>query len=127
MVTTKVRSTREASAYAWPRWVSLILSIWLFISAFVWPSTLGEHTDTWILAILMFAASIIAMFVPPVRFANTVLSIWLFCATLAISHTQSATVWNDCIVAILVFVVSLIPSGVAHIRTHGGPSVPAVA
>ncbi len=112
--------TSEHRAYdAWPRWVSLVLGIWLFISAFVWPHTLAERTDTWILGVLIFCASIGAMFVPSVRFFNTLFAIWLFFATLIIGHSQPGTLWNNCIAAIIVFVMSLIPS-TASPMVHGG-------
>ncbi len=110
---------------AWPRWVSLVLGVWLFISAFVWPHTLGERTDTWIVGALIFLASIGAMYLPPVRFLNTVFAIWLFFLTLAIGHSNPGTLWNNCIVAIVVFVMSLIPSGATAALTGGQRQIPA--
>jgi hypothetical protein len=47
------------------------------------------------------------------RFLNTLLAIWLFITAFAIPHVSSATVWNNALVAIAIFVVSLMPSGVA--------------
>lgn len=110
-----VRSARSA----WPRWVSLILGIWLIISAFAWPHTAGEQTNAWILGVLIAIASIWAMFAPGVRFLNTIFSIWLFFATIAIMHSQAGTLWNNLIAAIIVFVMSLIPSGAMTMRTGG--------
>ncbi len=110
---------------AWPRWVSLVLGVWLFISAFVWPHTMGEQTDTWILGVLIFFASIGAMYMPQVRFINTVLAIWLFFATLAIAHSNPGTLWNNCIVAIVVFAMSLIPSSAAALPSGGQRAIPA--
>jgi hypothetical protein len=97
---------------AWPRWINLLLGIWLFISAFVWPHTMAEQTNTWILGVLIVVASIIAMFAPQARFINTVLAIWLFVVTLLL-HPTAATAWNNCILAIIVFALSLVPSGAA--------------
>jgi hypothetical protein len=100
---------------AWPRWLNLLIGIWLFISAFAWPHTMGEQTDTWIVAVLMVIVSILAMFAPQARFINTVLAIWLFVSTLVIPHGNAATLWNNCIVAIVVFALSLVPSGAAQL------------
>jgi SPW repeat len=100
---------------AWPRWVSLLLGIWLFISAFAWPHAMAQQTNTWIVGVLMVIVSILAMFAPQARFINTVLAIWLFVSTLVMAHQTTTTVWNNCIVAIVVFALSLVPSGVAHL------------
>ncbi|HEU4611120.1 MAG TPA: hypothetical protein VFS15_03545 [Kofleriaceae bacterium] len=40
---------------------------------------------------------------------NTALAIWLFFSTFAFPHVTSGTMWNNAIVAIIVFIVSLIP------------------
>lgn len=121
MATTTNRNlmTRNAvDAGAWPRWVNLVLGAWLFISAFIWPHTASSQANTWIVGALMAGAAIWAMFAPPVRWVNTVLAIWLFISTFFIPHVTTGTVWNNAIVAILVFLVSLVPSGVS--RTSSG-------
>ena len=104
------RNDAEFGASAWPRWVSLVIGAWVFISAFVWPHTVGERADTWILGALIFLTSIGAMYAPGVRFLNTLFAVWLFFATLIIGHTQPGTVWSNCIAAVIVFIMSLIPS-----------------
>jgi hypothetical protein len=110
---------------AWPRWVSHVIGAWVFISAFVWPHTLGEQTDTWILGSLIFLVSIWAMYEPRVRFVNTALSTWLFFATLIIGHSEPATVWSNCIAAIAVFIMSLTPTIQTSLTSGGRRSLPA--
>lgn len=102
---------------AWPRWVNFLIGIWLIISAFVWPHTAGARANTWILGALIAIASIWAVFTPGARFLNTIFAIWLFFATLVIYHASSATVWNNVIAAVVVFVLSLIPSPPTAART----------
>jgi hypothetical protein len=120
-----INRTNHADYNAWPRWVSLVIGVWIFISAFVWPHTLGERTDTWILGVLIFLASIGAMAMPPVRFLNTLFAIWLFFSTLIIHHQQPGTLWSNCIAAIIVFIMSLIPSHASTTSGRGHP-IPAV-
>lgn len=98
----------------WARVINLLVGAWIFISAFVWPHTRGEMTDTWILGGLIFLGAIGAMVEPRVRFFNTLCAVWLFIATLVIAHETPGTVWNNCIAAIVVFVLSLIPSSAQH-------------
>ncbi|MGE5187221.1 MAG: SPW repeat protein [Acidobacteriota bacterium] len=107
----------DNSAGMWARWINIIAGAWLFVSAFVWPHTMSMQTNTWIVGGLIFVAAIIAVFAPTVRFANTVLAIWLFFSTFFIVHTNTGTVWNNVIVAIVVFVLSLTPSSA---MSYGG-------
>lgn len=101
----------DARQGAWPRWVSLAAGVWVFISAFIWPHTAGEQTNAWILGVLIVIASLWAMAMPPVRYVNTILAVWLFFATLVIQHSHAGTLWSNLISAIVVFVMSLTPSG----------------
>jgi hypothetical protein len=102
----------------------MALGIWLVISAFAWTHMMGERANTWVLGLLIVLASLGAMYAPRVRFLTTLFAIWLFIATLVIPHSQSETLWNNCIVAVLVFVLSLIPSSAA-ITTGGRRPIPA--
>jgi len=91
------------------RVVNALLGIWLFLSAFVWPHDSAQRTDTWILGILAVVFSFVAMRVPAARFANTVLAIWLFVSAFALHHAVAGTVWNNAIVAVAIFFLSLVP------------------
>lgn len=108
MATTRASTTNFDQS--WPRWISLVLGVWLFISAFLWPHSPASYTNTWVVGALIALAALGALFSPPVRWANTVLAIWLFISTLVIDHVTVATAWNNAIVAVVVFFVSLAPS-----------------
>jgi hypothetical protein len=84
--------------------------VWLFISAFAWRHTMPLRQDTWIVALLTFIVALVAVAAPAFRWVNTVLAVWLFVSTLAFRHTMPATLWNNIIVAIVVFALSLVPS-----------------
>lgn len=125
MATNRTLLERDSfDSGAWPRWINLVLGVWLFISAFIWPHTESAQTNTWIVGVLIAAAAIWAMFTPQVRWLNTVLAIWLFVSTLVIPHVTTGTVWNNVIVAIVVFLVSLMPSGASTTRTARPPGQP---
>ncbi len=91
------------------RWLNVALGAWLFISAFVWPHTASQQTNTWILGILCFVFALAAMRVSTARWLNTALSIWLFISVWALPHQNLATMWNNAIVAVVVFLASLVP------------------
>lgn len=92
----------------WPRVASVILGIWLFISAFIWPHTYEQMTNNWILGVLCVAFGLIAMRIPEVRYLNTILAVWLFISAWVLPTLQ-VTRWNNAIVAIALFFVSLTP------------------
>ncbi len=95
------------------RAVNVILGVWLFISAFAWPHTTAQRADTWILGVLCVAFALIATREPSVRWLNTALAIWLFISVWALPHQNVGTMWNNALVAIAIFIVSLVP-GVAR-------------
>ncbi len=99
------------SSAAAPRIINVILGVWLFISAFVWQHTQAQMTNTWILGVLCVIFALVAMAVPWVRYLNTLLAIWLFISAWALPSVSPGTIWNNVLVAIAIFIVSLVPSG----------------
>lgn len=53
----------------------------------------------------------IAQALPVVRWVNTAVAVWLFISTLAIVHATYVTLWNNVIVAVIVFFLSFVRSG----------------
>src|SRR5512146_2183812 len=91
------------------RAVNVVLGIWLFVSAFIWAHAPAQQTNTWILGLLCVIFALIAMSSPPARWLNTALSIWLFISVWALPHDNLGTQWNNALVAIAIFVLSLVP------------------
>lgn len=112
-----------------PRIINVILGVWLFISAFVWPHTQAQMTNTWILGVLCVVFALVAMAVPWVRYFNTLLAIWLFISAWALPTVSVGTIWNNVLVAIAVFIVSLVPSGPVNATPgfFGGTAPPRAA
>lgn len=92
------------------RITNVVLGLWLFVSAFVWPHTAAQMTNTWILGVLCAIFALVAMAVPSVRFLNTALAVWLFISAWALPSASAATTWNNVLVAIAIFLASLVPS-----------------
>lgn len=117
---TNDRAIGASTNTTYNRWgspyVSLCLGIWLVISAFIWPHSHPSRTNTWLLGVIIALLSILATRTPSARFANTAAAIWLFVSTLTFMHDSSATVWDNVIVAIAVFVFSLLPNRGPTIR-----------
>jgi hypothetical protein len=101
------------------RIINVALGTWLFLSAFAWPHSRAQQTNTWIVGALTVAIAYAGMTVPWARYFNTVLAIWLFISAFVLPKLSVGTVWNNVLVAIAIFCVSLVPSD----RRHGAPGL----
>lgn len=91
------------------RYVNIVLGVWLFISAFLWRHSPAQMTNTWILGILCVIFAVAALYEPRARYLNTALAVWLFISSWALVTFNQGTVWNNALVAIAIFFVSLVP------------------
>ncbi|MGK4003067.1 SPW repeat protein [Sorangium sp. So ce1036] len=105
------------------RGINIALGIWLFISAFLWPHSQGQFTNTWVVGALCVLFALIALRAPKVRYLNTILAIWLFVSAWGIPALSAGTVWNNALVAVGILIVSLLPSTPA---VRGSPTAPRV-
>jgi hypothetical protein len=93
-----------------PRLASVTLGLWLVLTAFVWPHSPGSRANTWLLGLVI--ASIAAVGTPSltVRAISTVPAVWLFLSSFWIAHVTESTRWNSAIVAVLVLILSWVPT-----------------
>lgn len=101
----------------WARYANLILGLWLFTSAFMWPHSPPSRTNTWMVGLTIALLSISAIGAPAARFANTATAVWLFFSTITISHYSSDSLWNNAIVASAVFLLSFVPNRGGTLRS----------
>jgi hypothetical protein len=92
------------------RLTNLVLGIWLFISAFSWSHSPASRTTTWILGAIIALLSLYAVRAPSARFGSAVAAVYLFLSTLTTPQYSRGTVWNNLVIAVAVFVFSLVPS-----------------
>lgn len=106
----------DANAGSTARIVNIILGVWLVISAFAWPHSPSQMTNTWVMGALAVVFALIAMFASPqARHLNTAVAVWLFISAFALPSISRGTVWNNVVVSIVMFACSLVPGG----RTAG--------
>jgi len=110
---------RGSNASQAARAVNLLLGVWLFLSAFAWNHTGAERVNTWVMGVLCAAFAAIATTAATARWLNTALAVWLFVSVWALPHHSLATMWNNALVAIAVFLLSLIPGEGEHRRVVG--------
>ncbi|MHB8419053.1 MAG: SPW repeat domain-containing protein [Myxococcales bacterium] len=92
------------------RIANIVLGVWLFISAFLWPHNYAQMTNTWVLGVLCVIFALVALTAPPARYLNTALAVWLFISAFALPTHLQGTIWNNAVAAVLIFFFSLVPS-----------------
>lgn len=117
VTTTTSRGPVWRKAESWPIWINLALGIWLFISSWVWPHTAASFTNSWICGALIALGAIWALFEPMARWVDAVIAVWLFFSAWAFWHVSAASAWNNWILAVIVFVLALIPTSAAAYRS----------
>ncbi len=86
---------------------NIVLGIWLFISAFIWPHTDASRMNTWICGLLVAALAVATMWIRPVRWLNAALGLWVVVGAVLIPHGSAGTLWNNLIVGLLVLLISV--------------------
>jgi hypothetical protein len=103
-----------------PRILNVILGGWLLVSAFAWPHAQAQRTNTWVVGLISVLFALAAMTLPRARYFNTALAVWLVISTAAVLPFRTpGTTLNNTLVAIAIFVLSLVPS---HETSGGSPS-----
>jgi hypothetical protein len=92
------------------RFSSIVLGVWLVASAFVWPHSMAQQTNAWVVGILSVAFALLAAGRDELRYLVTALSVWLFASIWVLPSIRVATLWNSGIVAAGLFIFSLIPN-----------------
>jgi hypothetical protein len=90
------------------RAISATLGAWPFISAFAWPHSAAQFTNTWLVAVTTVATAIAAMRAPALGYVNTALGAWLVISALALAPKATATAWNNALVGVALVVTSLV-------------------
>ena len=105
------------------RYINLLLGVWLVISAFVWQHTIEQQTNAWIVGVLVAVFALVAIGRERARYLNTLLSVWLFASIWVLPTVAEATQWNHGLVALAVFIFSLVPNAPPRIagRLERGP------
>src|SRR4051794_17608629 len=94
------------------RILNIGLGVWLFLSAFAWMHNYAQFSNAWICGILVVLLALFALGISGARYLNTILAIWLFISAFSLGMGNAATVWNNALVAIAVFIISLVRGGV---------------
>ncbi len=91
------------------RTLTLLLGLWLFVSAFTWPRTPASAASAAAVGLVACAAAIAAMWRSGARFLDTALSAWLLASAFLLTQRPGVAFWNDVVVALAMLALSLVP------------------
>lgn len=103
----RVRISPVGSA---PRLVNMTVGALLFLSAFLLPQSPATKLNAIATGLASVGIASAALLYPVLRYANTVLSIWLFLSTIVLSHVSAASVSTTFFLSVTMFIVSLLPT-----------------
>jgi len=91
------------------RTLGLMLSLWLFFSAFAWHRSAEGFANAWLVGLFAGVASVAGMRSPRARFVGTALSAWLVASAFILPRGSPVAFWNDVAVGAFMFLLSLVP------------------
>lgn len=104
---------------AFTRSINVILGVWLFFSAVLWPHSNIQQINAWVTGVLCVVFAALALRFPKARYLNTALAVWLFVSAWALDTSDVTIVWNNVLVALAILVVSLLPDPETNHEAHG--------
>ncbi len=86
------------------RVLELVVCVWLALSAFAWPHSNVQRTDTWVVGVAGAAVALVSLYADR-RFGyiNALLAVCLLISTWALPGLHKATMFNNLIVALALF------------------------
>jgi hypothetical protein len=98
------------------QYLNVLVGAWLFASAFLWPHSQAQFTNTTATGLLCAVTAALSGAAPRFRFLNTGVGVWLFITSFSIPRLSEATAVNNAAVAVAIFVISLLPTSPAGRR-----------
>ena len=94
-----------------PSSINVVLGVWLFASAFLWPHSLATFINALVVGIVIAGSAIVAMRWPAARLVDTAAGVWLIASLFAWPSVAPATAWTHFFVGAAVALVSIVGPG----------------
>ena len=94
----------------WKRVLIVILAVWVLFSGYAWPHTRANLINNWVMGLGLVAFGTLSIGYAWARYVTLGLGVWLFAFAALFHRLSPVTFWNDAMVAVVVFVLSLLTS-----------------
>jgi hypothetical protein len=91
-----------------PRWFNFVLGAWMVASVLVWPHSASQFANAWLVGAAMMWVALLAKRAIVLRFATFALAAWLFISAWVLPLSTPSTLWNDVLVAVVMWVVAML-------------------
>jgi hypothetical protein len=99
------------------RVMDVAVGVWLCASAFLWPHGMPQFLNATVIgAAIAIDAGMALKGHERARMGNRALAVWLFLSNLLLPGTSLPTAWNHALVAVVVFLLSMVPT--VHAGRH---------
>jgi len=92
----------------WKRTVIVMAAAWVLFAGYLWPHSRGDLINNWIVGIGLVVFGTAAYGRPWARYVTAALAIWLFAFSAMSDRAAPGTFWNNAMVAVLVFILSMV-------------------
>ena len=92
----------------WKRLTVVVLSSWVLFSGIIWHNSLANRVNTTIVAIGLLIFGALSFTYDWARHVTLGLAVWLFAFSALFGRASPGTFWNNAMVAVVVFVLSLV-------------------
>jgi len=96
----------------------VLLGLWLVVSVFMWPHTATQGANAALCGIACMALTTIGLYFDPARYICAALGAWVFLSTFLFASISRATVWNNALAGIAIFVTALLAAGPDETADH---------
>ncbi len=90
------------------RGVNVLLGVWLFASAFLWPHQDNVAFNDWVVGVVVAASALCAVWAPPFRWVNAGAAVWLGFSALEFVYHSTFTRLHDLVLAVAIFAIALV-------------------
>lgn len=104
------------------RTLTLLLGLWLFVSAFIWPRAPASAANAGAVGLVACIAAVAAMWRRRARFLDTALSAWLLASAFLLPQRSGVAFWNDVTVAFAMLALSLVPGTMYPLGRRAAPA-----
>jgi hypothetical protein len=92
----------------WKRTVMVMASAWVLFSGYLWPHTRANLINNWIVGLGLAVFGTVAYGRSWARYVTAALAIWFFAFAALTDRADPRTFWNNAMVAVLVFILSML-------------------
>jgi len=108
---TEDRGLAEFDLRVGARYATIIVGVWLFMSALIWHHGEVVGSLDWILGLGVLVLTVFTLRQPRLHWGIAAIGVWLLIQSAVLPHIRDSTAWNERVVGVLLLVLGLVGGG----------------